>query len=136
VDNKRRVPVPFRWRPEASEGEMEFTLVVWPKHQAGICLLVLPPGQLAKVRASIDAMPNTDPVKSVLKRCIGTASIQAKLDSVGRITIPDDMAEEAQITNDAVLAGVLDSFEIWNPKRYEQVKILDNALRSKAFEMM
>jgi len=46
------------------------------------------------------------------------------------------MAEEAQITNDAVLAGVLDCFEIWNPKRYEQVKILDNALRSKAFEMI
>jgi MraZ protein len=136
VDNKRRVPVPFRWRPEEAEGEMEFTLVVWPKHQAGICLLVLPPGQLAKVRAAIDAMPNNDPGKSVLKRCIGTASIQAKLDSVGRITIPDDMAEEAQITNDAVLAGVLDSFEIWNPKRYEQVRILDNALRSKAFEMM
>ena len=50
-------------------------------------------------------MPNTDPGKSVLKRSIGTSSTQAKLDSVGRITIPDEMAEEAQITNDAVLAG-------------------------------
>jgi MraZ protein len=136
VDDKRRVPVPFRWRPEESEGATEFTLVVWPKHQAGICLLVLPPNQLAKIRASIDAMPNTDPTKSVLKRRIGTSSTQAKLDSVGRITIPDEMAEAAQITTDAVLAGVLDCFEIWNPKRYEQVEILDKALQSKAFEMM
>jgi MraZ protein len=136
VDSKRRVPVPFRWRPEESEGAMEFTLIPWPKHQAGLCLLVLPPNQLAKLRAVIDAMPNNDPNKPILKRCIGTSSIQAKLDSVGRITIPDEMAEEAQITNDAVLAGVLDCFEIWNPKRYEQVKILDNALRSKAFEMI
>jgi MraZ protein len=136
VDAKRRVPVPFRWRPEESEGAMEFTLVVWPKHKAGICVLVLPPDQLAKLRADIDAMANNDPSKSVLKRSIGTSSVQAKLDSVGRITIPDEMAEEAEITNEAVLAGVLDRFEIWNPKRYAQVKVLDHALQAKAFEMM
>ncbi len=60
ADDKRRVPVPFRWRPEESEGAMEFTLIIWPKHQAGICLRVLPPDQLAKLRADIDAMPNSD----------------------------------------------------------------------------
>jgi len=136
VDNKRRVPVPFRWRPNESEGDMEFTLVVWPKHQAGICLRVLPPDQLAKLRADIDAMPNSDPNKSILKRSIGASSAQAKLDSVGRITIPDDMAEAADITNEAVLTGMMDRFEIWNPKRYAQVKLLDNALLGKALEMM
>ena len=26
---------------------------------------------------------------------------------------------------------MLDCFEIWNPKRYEQVKVLDNALGAK-----
>jgi MraZ protein len=115
---------------------MEFTLVVWPKHQAGICLRVLPPDQLAKLRADIDAMPNSDPNKSILKRSIGASSAQAKLDSVGRITIPDDMAEAADITNEAVLTGMMDRFEIWNPKRYAQVKLLDNALLGKALEMM
>jgi MraZ protein len=135
VDDKRRVPVPFRWRPDESEG-VEFTLIVWPKHQAGICLRVLPPAELAKLRASIDAMPNSDPNKSVLKRSIGTNSAQSKLDSVGRITLPDDMAELAEITNEAVLAGMIDRFEIWSPKRYAQVKILDNALLSKAYELM
>jgi len=135
VDNKRRVPIPFRWRPEEAEG-VEFTLIVWPKHQAGVCLRVLPPDQWAKLRAAIDAMPNNDPNKSVLKRSIGTRSAQAKLDSVGRITIPDDMAEAADITNEAVLAGMMDRFEIWNPKRYAQVNVLDNALESKAFDMM
>lgn len=135
VDDKRRVPVPARWRPEESEG-VEFTLIIWPKHQAGTCLRVLPPDQLAKLRTAIDAMPNNDPNKSVLKRSIGTSSAQAKLDSVGRIMLPDDMAEAADITNEAVLAGMMDRFEIWNPKRYAQVKVLDNALLGKALEMM
>lgn len=135
VDAKRRVPVAFRWRPEESEG-MEFTLIIWPKHQAGVCLRVLPPDQWLKLRAAIDAMPNNDPNKSVLKRSIGSSSAQAKLDSVGRITIPDDMAEAADITNEAVLVGMVDRFEIWSPKRHAQVKLLDEALKSKAFEMM
>jgi MraZ protein len=136
VDVKRRVPIPFRWRPQESEGEVEFTLIVWPKHQAGVCLRILPPEQLAKLRAAIDAMPNNDPNKSVLKRSIGTASAQAKLDSVGRVTIPDDMAAAADIKTEAVLAGMMDRFEIWSPKRYEQVSMLDKVLLSKAFEMM
>ena len=136
VDEKRRVPIPFRWRPEASDASMEFTLIVWPKHRAGKCLRVLPPDQLAKLRASIDAMPNSDARKSVLKRSIGTASAQARLDSAGRITIPDEMAEAADITNEAVLAGMLDRFEIWSPKRYAQARILDDAHLSEAFDLM
>jgi len=135
-DAKRRLPIPFRWRPEESEGSTEFTLIIWPKHQAGTCLRVLPPDQWAKLRAAIDAMPNSDPHKSVLKRSIGTSSAQAKLDSVGRITIPDEMAEAADITNEAVLTGLVDRFEIWNPKRYAQAKLLDNASLGKALELM
>ena len=58
------------------------------------------------------------------------------LDSVGRITIPDEMAEAADITKDAVLVGMLDRFEIWNPERYEQVKSLDKARLGKALEVV
>jgi MraZ protein len=136
VDVKRRVPVPFRWKPDESEGTVEFTLIIWPKHQAGTCLRVLPPDQWAKLRAEINAMPNNDPSKSILKRRIGTSSAQARLDNVGRITIPDEMAEAADITNEAVLAGMMDRFEIWNPKRYAQVNIMDNSVEGKAFDMM
>jgi MraZ protein len=136
ADMKRRVPIPFRWRPEKSEGSVEFTLIIWPKHQAGTCLRVLPPDQLAKLRVAIDAMPNNDPNKSVLKRSIGTSSAQAKLDAAGRITIPDEMAEAADISNEVILAGMMDRFEIWSPKRFAQVKALDNALLGKALDMM
>src|SRR5271157_1075084 len=85
VDDKGRLPIPFRWRPEES---IEFTLIVWPKHQAGKCLRVLLPEQWAKLFAEIEAIPDNDQ-KAVLKRKIGTSSALAKLDNVGRITIPD-----------------------------------------------
>jgi MraZ protein len=133
VDEKRRVPIPFRWRPEDS---VEFTIVVWPKYEAGTCLRVLPPSQWAKLQDSIDVMPNDDPNKPVLKHWIGTGSIQAKLDTAGRMTIPEDMAEAAGITNQAVLAGMINRFEIWNPERYERLKAAHSKLLAGALRMM
>src|SRR5579862_5554141 len=110
VDDKRRVSVPFRWRPGDST---EFTLVVWRKLNSGTCIRVLPPKQWEKLMAEINAMANSDPNKPVLKRSIGSMSTQAKLDSAGRIAIPEEMAAAAGIKGQAVLVGLLDRFEIW-----------------------
>jgi len=133
VDDKGRMPIPFRWRPDES---IELTLVIWPKHQAGTCLRVLLPEQWNTLLADIEAMPNRDPNKAVLKRRIGTSSALVKLDNVGRITIPAEMAKAADISKDAVLAGMIDRFEIWSPKRYEQVEALDNAVVNQALQEM
>ncbi len=134
VDEKRRVQIPAKWRPE-SEGT-ELTLIVWPKHQAGICLRVLPPEQMAKLKSDIDAMPNGDQNKVVLKRFIGSESVQVALDKGGRICLPDEMARAAGIKDEAVLVGLLDRFEIWSPNRYENVKAADAVLASEAFKLM
>ncbi len=46
------------------------------------------------------------------------------------------MARLAGIKDEAVLVGLLDRFEIWNPDRYENVKATDAVLAPKAFELM
>ena len=115
---------------------MELTIVVWPKHQAGTCLRVLPPEKMAKLAADIDAMPNSDPGKVILKRFVGSKSVQVTLDKAGRICLPDEMAVAAGIKDEAVLVGMIDRFEIWNPARYEQVEAMDTVLSPRAFEMM
>jgi MraZ protein len=134
VDEKRRVQIPAKWRPE--KGGTELTLMLWPKHQAGNCLRVLPPEEMAQLMADIDAMPNGDPNKVVLKRFIGSESIQVTLDKSGRICLPDEMARLAGIKDEVVLVGLLDRFEIWHPGRYENVKAADAVLASEAFKLM
>ena len=115
LDEKRRVQIPAKWRPD-KEG-VELTLMLWPKHQAGSCLRVLPPAEMAQLMAEIDAMPNGDPNKVVLKRFIGSESVQVTLDKAGRICLPDEMARAAGLKDEAVLVGLLDRFEIWSPDR-------------------
>ena len=134
VDEKRRVQIPAKWRPDKPGTEL--TLILWPKAKEGPCLRVLPPQEMAELMQSIDAMSNSDPNKVVLKRFIGSESVQVILDKAGRICLPEEMARAAGIRNEAVLVGLLDRFEIWNPQSYEKVKASDAVLAHEAFKLM
>ena len=134
VDAKRRVQVPAKWWP--SRPEVEFTLIVWPKSAHGPCLRVLPPEQMGQLMADINAMSNDDPNKVVLKRFIGSESVQVPLDKAGRICLPEEMAKAAGVKKEAVLVGLLDRFEIWNPNRYSAVHGEDQVMAGAAFTLM
>ena len=134
VDEKRRVQIPAKWRPARSG--IEFTLIFWPKSKEGPCLRVLPPEEMAELMRDIDAMPTGDPNKVVLKRFIGSESVQVTLDKGGRICLPEEMARAAGIDHEAVLVGLLDRFEIWNPERYKKVRSSDAIMAQEAFKLM
>jgi MraZ protein len=134
VDEKRRVQIPAKWRP--AESGVELTVVLWPKAKEGPCLRVLPPQQMAALMNDIQNMPNSDPNKGVLKRFIGSGSEQVALDKTGRICLPEEMAREAGISEQAVLVGLLDRFEIWSPERYEKVRSADAVMAQEAFKLM
>lgn len=81
-------------------------------------------------------MPNSDSNKVVLKRFIGSESVQVALDKAGRIVLPEQMAKSADISDEAVLVGLLDRFEIWSPERFESVKASDAIMAQEAFKLM
>jgi len=105
VDEKRRLQIPAKWRPE--DDGVELTMMLWPKHNAGMCLRVLPPVQMAQLMADIDAMPKGDEKKIYLKRFIGSESAQVTLDKAGRICIPDEMARERDLIYPSSLSNAL-----------------------------
>ena len=111
-------------------------MILWPKPKEGPCLRVLPPEEMAQLMKDIDAMANGDPNKVVLKRFIGSESVQVTIDKSGRICLPEGMAREAGIKDEAVLVGLLDRFEIWNPERYEKVRASDAVMAQEAFKLM
>lgn len=82
VDEKRRVQIPSMWREK--DAKVQFTLIVWPQRSERPCLRVLPPKEMAELMASLDAMPNDDRNKTVLKRIIGAESTQVALDGGGK----------------------------------------------------
>ncbi len=86
--------------------------------------------------AQLDAMPNSNQNKTVLKRIIGSASTQVTLDKAGRICVPEELAKAADIKGEVVLVGLLDRFEIWEPSRYAKVQAADAVLAAEAFKLM
>ena len=134
VDSKRRIQIPAMWRP--AEAGIEFTLILWPQRREGACLRVLPPKEMAELMASLDAMQNGDPNKTILKRIIGQESVQVALDKAGRICVPEELARGAGIEDEVVLVGLLDRFEIWEPKCFELVKVADRVMAQEAFKLM
>ncbi|MEI6780957.1 MAG: hypothetical protein WCQ21_08580 [Verrucomicrobiota bacterium] len=134
MDEKRRVQIPAKWRP--AQPGAELTLVLWPKAKEGPCLRVIPPQKMAKLMRDLDAMPNSDLNKGVLKRFIGSESVQVTLDKSGRICLPEAMASNAGLGKEAMLVGRLDDFEIWSPERWEKVQASDAMLAPEAFKFM
>jgi MraZ protein len=130
VDEKRRLKIPAKWR-----GPKAFTLVLWPYSPGGACLRVLPPAQATNMLRDIEAMPNGEQ-KTMLKRIIGRDSEQVTLDGAGRMLLPERMAREAGITDQAVLVGLLDRFEIYSPERSNKVKEADSVMAREALKLI
>jgi len=134
VDDKRRVQIPAKWRPADPE---VLTLVLWPKGtMPEACLLVLPPKEWEALVQKLKAMPFADPKAEALRRLLGKKSDRVTLDKGGRICLPEAMAQAAAIDKEAVLVGLLDRFEIWNPARYQTASAVDDELLPEAFKLI
>lgn len=133
VDDKRRVQVPAKWRP--SQPEVEFTVILWPTGTES-CLLVLPPAKMVTLAQKIESMPFADPQAQSLRRLLGSNSASVTLDKAGRICLPENLAKAVgiEVDKEALLVGLLDRFEIWNPDRYERATAVDAVLLPEALK--
>src|ERR1044071_7108941 len=132
VDDKRRLQIPAKWRP--ADANIEFTLLLWPNGtMQDACLRVLPPDEWLALVQKLKALPLGDPNAEVLRRIIGRKSDRVGLDKSGRICLPDTMAKAAAIDKEAVLLGLVDRFEIWNPERFDAISAVDERLSAEVF---
>jgi MraZ protein len=134
VDAKRRVQIPAKWRSGRAEKLM---LLLWPKgSMRDACLLVLPLTEWLMLVQKLKAMPFSDPKAQAARHLVGKKSDSVKVDKAGRICLPEEMAQAAGIDQEAVLVGLVDRFEIWNPERYEVVSALDEQMSTEAFQLI
>jgi MraZ protein len=134
VDDKRRVQIPAKWRPSKSE---KLTLILWPKGTTpDACLLVLPPAEMHALMQKVKGMAFAEPKAEALRHLLGRKSDRVTLDKGGRICLPEGMAKAAAIEEEAILVGLLDRFEIWNPDRYATASVADDELLPEAFKLI
>ena len=134
VDDKRRVQVPAKWRP--AEGTL-LSVHVWKAEgQRHPCLMVLPPATARKLEERLESMSFSDPKAEALRRLLGADCDDLTLDSAGRICLPEKLANKANLGKKAVLVGLFDRFQIWNPEFYADTQVTDEVARPDAIKLI
>ena len=121
VDDKGRVAIPARFR-EALSGLQEERLVVTKfAHRGRHCLDAYPLGAWRRLEKRILSKNRFNP------RVVGFANYyvagahECQLDAQGRILVPELLREYAGLGRDAMFAGDIDKFRIWNKKIWQEV---------------
>src|SRR5688572_7465357 len=117
LDDKQRLAVPKRLRDEFSEDKLT-SLYVAPGTEKSLALYSpVAFGRLAEDLAGRTS--NGADVRNYLRLFYARAE-KVALDSQGRIRIPEQLVEHAQLTRDIVLLGVHDHAEIWDVRLWDE----------------
>jgi len=121
LDAKGRLIVPARFRDDLEEGG--FVTRGFDR-----CLMVMTVDYFEAVYQRINAMNLADPSTRELRRLFFANAYSITTDKVGRISLPQDLRNFAQIESETTVAGQGAYFEIWLPSLWEaQVNDLENA---------
>jgi len=127
IDPKGRLPVPAAFRRLMTAAGAD-GLVVTLLDQ---CLAAYPPEEWARLEAQFAALPAfSRPVKT-LSRLLASRATDCALDVQGRILLPPALRQAARLTREAVVVGVLNRIEVWEPEAWstflrESERVLDD----------
>ena len=109
IDPKGRVIVPAKFREDLGE------LFYVTKGLDG-CLFVLSPGEWQRLQEKIMAMPISK--ARGLQRFFFSGAAEVEPDKQGRVLIPQQLRDYAQITRDVTVIGASTRAEIWDSARW------------------
>lgn len=135
VDEKRRVQIPSSWR-RGREG-MRFLLLPMPKRDwRPACVMAVTHERFMNMVRELRQMKVMDERADSLRRLLSTKASEVETDSAGRICVPEALARATEIKDRAMLAGMIDWFEIWSPERYAQLQVGDEERAPEAYSML
>src|SRR4051812_49207821 len=92
LDEKRRLQIPARWRPES--GEMEWKALLWPKGGLqGHYIVVLTADSHNRVMAKLNAASMADEKAQGIMRYFSRNSGDLVMDKAGRVCLPENLAK-------------------------------------------
>jgi MraZ protein len=113
VDEKGRLTIPARFRRQLAEG-LVVTKGIDP------CLWLYPSEGWSKLAERISALPRTDPKAREFRRQVFGGASDAEPDKQGRVNLPPYLRQYAHIDNQAIVIGLYDYCEIWNPEQWRE----------------
>jgi MraZ protein len=113
IDEKKRVGIPTKFRDALEQG------AVLTKGFEG-CLYLYPQREWEKFLDMINKLPYFDPATREMKRSIVGSAMDVKLDTAGRILVPDYLKDYAALSKNLIIVGLNDHMEIWDEEKWNK----------------
>jgi MraZ protein len=122
LDAKGRLVLPAKIKgnlPEASGNELVLRRGFEP------CLILYPMVEFKKIYSKISGLNEFNEEYRKLQRNFFRGNATVELDGTGRFLIPKLMINYAQLQKEAIVVGMGNRIEIWNPEQYDKYLIND-----------
>ena len=115
VDEKSRLAIPIKFRPELASG------AVVTKGLDG-CLFLYTLNEWQKLVDRLNTMPISKKSARDFSRLILAGAMDVTLDKQGRIILPKYLLDFAGIKNSVVVTGLFNRLEVWDTKVWGKYK--------------
>lgn len=117
IDDKGRLKIPTDFRRILEE---DFGPDVFVTSVRGDCALVYPLSVWEDIEHRLRAMPATERTRVRFLERVNYYGQQVRLDSQGRMVLPQILRERAALNGEAVVNAELDHLVVWNRERMEE----------------
>ena len=114
VDDKGRLTIPAKFREELEGG------VVITRGLDG-CLWAYTRSEWEVLAEKISKLPTTNPAARDFARFMFANAFDSIPARQGRVLIPQNLRDHADIQNETVVIGVMNRVEIWRPDKWAEV---------------
>ena len=115
IDEKSRLAIPIKFRPELASG------AVVTKGLDG-CLFLYTICEWQKWVEKINTMPVTQKTARAFSRMMLGGAMDVEVDKQGRIILPKYLMEYAGLSHTVIIAGLFNRLEIWDQKAWQEYK--------------
>ncbi|MBI5126717.1 MAG: division/cell wall cluster transcriptional repressor MraZ [Candidatus Taylorbacteria bacterium] len=115
IDDKNRLSMPSKFRQEMGK-----KVVLTPGLDS--CIFVFAMKEWEKISGKLSESSMLSADSRSFNRFLLGGAVEAEIDSIGRILIPDFLKERAGLKNKTVVIGVQTRAEIWNEKAWLEYK--------------
>lgn len=120
LDDRGRFAMPTRYREELqkrSAGEVVIAVDV-----DSVCLVIYPKPNYDALAEQVQALDSAEPATRALQRKVIGLKADGVLDGNGRVMVPSELRDYANIDRKALLLGQMDRLELWSEPEWETVK--------------
>lgn len=123
LDTKGRMVLPARIKSSMPEDEEGTRIVLTRGFEP--CITIYPLDEWQKIFERVASLDEFNPEYRRFQRNFLRGNTEVELDKNGRFTIPRTMARYAKIDREAILVGMGNRIEVWNPDVYDDYLIND-----------